>query len=103
MKHSISHDLGQEKAKQVAVAAFDAYKQKYAEYKPEVSWKSDSRAEIAFSVKGVSLNGSLEVGQSTIDMDLDVPFMLRPFKGKALGVIEKEIQKWIGKAKAGEL
>ena len=38
-----------------------------------------------------------------IEMDLDVPFVLRPFKGKAMGVIEEEIKKWIAKAKAGEL
>ena len=36
-------------------------------------------------------------------MELDVPFLLKPFKGKALGVIEEEIKKWMAKAEAGEL
>ena len=32
--------------------------------------------------------------------DIDVPFLLRPFKSQALGVIEGEINEWIKKAKA---
>ncbi|HEX9620504.1 MAG TPA: polyhydroxyalkanoic acid system family protein [Polyangiaceae bacterium] len=103
MKHSVVHDLGQDKAKQVAVAAFDSYKKRFAEYSPTADWVSDRRADIAFKVKGISLTGSLEVGPKSIDMDLDVPFLLRPFKGKALGVVEQEIRRWIGKANAGQL
>jgi hypothetical protein len=64
---------------------------------------NDRRADISFQVKGMKLNGSLEVSSNDIEMDLDVPFVLRPFKGKALGVIEDEIKKWIGKAKTGQL
>jgi hypothetical protein len=103
MKHTVSHDLGQEKAKRVAQAAFDAYKARFAEYRPNATWVNDRRADISFTVKGISLTGSMEVGPSTIEMDLDVPFLLRPFKGKAMGVIEDEIRKWIGKAQAGEI
>jgi hypothetical protein len=103
MKHSVAHDLGQDKAKEVAVAAFDSYKKRFSEYSPQADWVSDERAQIAFKVKGVSLSGVLEVHPTSIDMDLDVPFLLRPFKGKALGVIEGEIRKWIGKARDGKL
>lgn len=103
MKHTVSHDLGQDKAKRVAQAAFDAYTARFSEYKPKANWVNDKRAEISFTVKGVTLNGSMDVGPRTIEMDLDVPFLLRPFKGKAMGVIEEEINKWIGKARAGEI
>lgn len=103
MKHSVPHDLGQDKAKQVAVAALDSYKKRFADYSPRANWVNDTHADIAFSVKGVSLKGSLEVGPKSIDMDLQVPFLLRPFKNRALGVVEDEIRKWIAKAKAGEL
>jgi hypothetical protein len=95
MKHAVSHDLGQEKAKQVAQAAFESYRERYAHYDPKATWVNDRRAEITFSVKGISLND--------IEMELDVPFLLRPFKGKALSVIEEEIKRWIAKAKAGEI
>jgi hypothetical protein len=103
MKHSVSHSLGQEKAMAATRAAFTAYKERFANYSPEANWISDSRANISFSAKGMSLKGSIEVKPSSIDMDLDVPFFLRPFKDTALGAVEKEIEKWVEKAKAGEI
>ncbi|MFZ5895619.1 MAG: polyhydroxyalkanoic acid system family protein [Myxococcota bacterium] len=99
MKHVVSHDLGQERAKKVAESALSSYAQKFAQYSPEVRWHSNNKANIAFKIKGMTLSGSLEVLERTIEMDLDVPFMLRPFKSKALDVIEGEIQDWIKKAK----
>lgn len=100
MKHSVPHDLGQERAKKVAESALTAYARKYANYNPQVTWPSANRADIAFKVKGMALNGSLEVLERSIDLDIDVPFLLRPFKSQALGVIESEINEWIKKAKA---
>jgi hypothetical protein len=99
MKHSVPHDLGQERAKKVAESALSTYSQKYANYSPQVNWKSPNQADISFRVKGISLSGSLEVLDRSIDLDMDVPFLLRPFKNQALGVIEGEIKDWIKKAK----
>ncbi len=103
MKHSVAHGLGQEKAKQVAQAAFNAYRDRYTQYSPEARWLDDRRAQISFNVKGMKLEGSMQVNPNDIEMELDVPFLLRPFKGKALSVIEEEIKKWIAKAQAGEI
>lgn len=103
MKHAVPHDLGLDKATEVAKAALDSYAKRFADYNPTATWISERKANIGFSAKGVSLKGSLEVGASAIDMDLEVPFLLRPFKGKAIGIIEEEIRRWIGKAKNGEL
>ena len=103
MKHSVPHDLSPDLAKQAARSALDSYAKRFAEYSPKVNWTQENRADIAFSVKGVNLSGFLEVGDKAIDMDLDVPFLLRPFKSKAMGVIEGEIKEWIGKAKNGAL
>jgi len=103
MKHSVSHDLGQERAKQAAEAAIAAYGQKFAKYRPETRWTSDNRATISFSIKGMTLSGSLEVQAKSIDLDLEVPFLLRPFKNQALAVIEGEIREWISKARAGQV
>ncbi|MEI9936359.1 MAG: polyhydroxyalkanoic acid system family protein [Pseudomonadota bacterium] len=100
MKHSVPHDLGQERAKKVAESALAAYAQKYANYNPQVTWKGPNKADISFKVKGMALSGSLEVLDKSIDLDIDVPFLLRPFKSQALGVIEGEINEWIKKAKA---
>ena len=103
MKHAVPHDLGQDKAKQVAEAAFGSYKRKLAKYDPQTRWVNDRRAEISFSVKGMTMNGALEVTERSIDMELDVPFLLRPFKGKALSIIEAEIRAWLAKAKDGQI
>ena len=100
MKHSVPQDIGQERAKKVAESALSTYAQKYASYNPTVNWTAPYRATISFKVKGMSLGGSLEVLEKSIDLDIDVPFLLRPFKSQALAVIEGEINDWLKKAKA---
>jgi len=103
MKHSVPHDLGQERAKQAAEAALKSYAQKFAKYHPQTRWIGDKRAEISFNVKGMSLSGSIDVQPTTIDLDMDVPFLLRPFKNQAISVIEGEIREWIDKARQGAI
>ena len=103
MKHSVPHDLGRERAKQAAEAAFASYAARFAKYQPTAKWTTPDRADISFTAKGITLKGVLEVLPSSIDMDLDVPFLLRPFKDKALGAVDREISVWIDKAKRGEL
>ena len=99
MKHSVPHDLGQERAKQVTEKALTAYAEKFSKYNPKTTWLSPSKAQIAFSVKGMNLSGTVEVRDKAIDLDLDVPFLLRPFQGQAIGVIEGEIKAWLSKEK----
>jgi hypothetical protein len=103
MKHSVPHSLGKENAKKAALAALAAYAERYAQYKPTATWTTDDRADVSFTAKGITLHGVLEVRESTIDMDLDIPFLLRPFKDKALGAVEREIARWVDKTKRGEL
>ena len=103
MKHSVPHDLGREKAKAAAEAAFASYAARFAQYRPTATWTSPDRADISFTAKGITLKGVLEVTEASIDMDLDVPFLLRPFKDKALGAIDREITHWVGKAKSGDI
>src|SRR5688572_21028777 len=103
MKHSVAHDIGQEKAKKAAEAALAQYSQKFAKYSPKTQWVSENKANISFTIKGMSLSGVIEVLPTSIDMDLDVPFLFRPFKSQALNIIEGEIKDWIAKAKKGEV
>jgi|SRR5690349_14111180 len=103
MKHTVAHDLGREQAKRVAEAAWKSYSNRFSNYSPTCQWKDENRATIGFNVKGVKLDGSLEVNERDIALDLDVPFLLRPFKGQAIKVIEEEIKAWIAKSKAGQL
>lgn len=103
MKHSIKHDLSPDLARKATKAAFNEYIKRFPEYKPTANWVSDARAEISFDAKVRMLNGSIELKPSEIQLELDVPFVLRAFSGRAIKVIEEEIQEWIGKAKRGEL
>nr|AQQ74825.1 hypothetical protein [uncultured bacterium] len=103
MKHRVPHDLGQDAARKATEAAWKSYSERFAKYSPTCSWVGENRADIGFTAKGVKLTGTIEVLPDGIDLDLDVPFLLRPFKGTAISVIEEEIQKWIKKSKAGEL
>lgn len=103
MEHRVPHDLGKDIAKKATIAAFAAYSAKYAEYKPNMTWRSDYEADASFKVKGIDLKGTFSVRDKEVALDLDVPFLLRPFKSKALEVIEREIRVWIDKAKRGEI
>lgn len=103
MKHSVPHDLEFATAKRVTEKAFETYKEKFASYNPTMRWVNDSRAETTFSVRGTSLKGTFDILPKAIQIDLDVPFLFKMFQSKAIQIIETEIQKWIAKAKAGEV
>lgn len=103
MKHSVPHEIGKDLAKKATLAAFAAYQERFSKYSPSATWKTDDRAEISFTAKGITLKGSLEVRESSIDIDMDVPFLLRPFKSVAQNAVEREISRWVDKAKRGEL
>ena len=103
MKHKVPHHLGRENARKVAEAAWETYSKRFAEFNPTLTWTSESRGEIGFRAKGITLSGALEVLDDSIDLELEVPFLLRPFKGKAIAIIEEETQAWIRKSEDGEL
>ncbi len=103
MKHAVPHDLSMESAKKAASAALEAYKARFAEYNPTITWVKENFAEVSFKAKGVTMKGSFEILADRIEMDMEVPFLLRMFKQKAIDVVEGEIRKWIDKAKGGQL
>lgn len=103
MKHVIQHPLDIPMAKKVTDRAFAEYSSRYPQYHPTFQWVSDRKADVGFNAKGIKLKGSMEVEERQITMDLDVPFLLRPFQKMAMEVIEREVRVWIGKAQAGEL
>jgi hypothetical protein len=100
--HDIRHDLEPAQAQNVAKQALQSYSERFSEYKPEVQWRSDTQADVAFTVKGMRLAGGLKIEPDRFRLSLDVPFLLRPFKSRAFGVIEREVQTWMAKAKSGQ-
>ncbi len=100
--HTVPHDVGRELAKKATVAAMASYSDKYGAYSPRTTWTGDYTATVVVHVKGLSLDGKIEVRDREIALSMDVPFLLRPFKARALQVIEREIGHWMSRAKAGE-
>lgn len=103
MQHTVSHDLSIELARKAADHALASYQHRFPQYRPTVTWTEPTKATVEFHVTGMSFNGLFEIRPREISMELEVPFLLRPFKNRALEVIEAEIRTWVDKAKRGEI
>jgi hypothetical protein len=101
--HDIPHDLDFALAKLAAEKAAEAYGKRFAEYDYRYKWVRDDRVELGFTVIGKRLEGAMTVKPTKLELELEVPFMMRPFRGKAIEIIEKEAREWLAKAKRGEL
>ncbi len=103
MQHEVHHGLGIELAQKAVRAAWQSYAERFAKYSPKATWESPTRARVSFSAPGATVDGTLEVRASDVLIDLDVPFLMRPFRKQAIAVIGREMQIWITRARAGEL
>ncbi len=103
MKHSVPHDLSFDLAKKAATKALESYQARFADYDPVIVWEGERRAEVSFAVKGMTLKGGFDIFDDRIDIEMDVPLLLRPFRQKALDVVEGEISKWVARARSGEI
>ena len=103
MTHDIPHDLSFDLAKLAAEKAAEAYGKRFAEYDYRYKWVSNDRVELGFTVVGKRLEGAMTVKADRLQLEMEVPLMMRPFRGKALEIIEKEAREWMAKAKRGEL
>jgi hypothetical protein len=104
MEHIIEHDLSPELAKKAAEKAAEHYTQKWEKYDAKAVWANDTHVDITFNVKGVNVAASvdLEPGRAVVEMQ-KVPMLLRPFKNMALDAVQRTLEKWIARAKNGEL
>ena len=99
----ITHDLDPELAKKAAQKAFAGYTERFERFAPTATWTGEQEAEIAFTVKGVKLQGKVDLKPAEIHLRLEVPLLFRPFRKKALHIIESQIEEWVARAKSGEL
>lgn len=102
-KHRIPHDLDHPLARRVARRALESYRDQFPELKPGGEWTDPDHARLWFTAPGARLEGRVKVLASAIELELDVPFLFRPFRKQAIRVIEEEVREWIERAKAGEL
>ena len=103
MKHTIDTGLDRTLSKKAIEKAMDAYKARFADYDPRFDWTGDDRGEFSFSAKGIKLQGNIVVRDRQVDVDMHVPLLFRVFQGKAMDVIEEQVNLWVEKAKRGEL
>ena len=103
MRHRIPHSLGAAMGRKVTTCALESYRDNFREYQPQGRWVSEQRAEVSFTVAGKRLTGAVEVFADAVELELEVPFLFRPFRKAAIRIIEGEIRQWIARAEAGEL
>jgi hypothetical protein len=103
MKHTIEHSLPLDLAKKATEKAFESYAERFAKYNPTAEWTGDYTANVGFEAKGVKLGGAIALREGAVELEMDVPFLFKPFRSKAVDVIDDEIQKWLDRAKNGEL
>jgi putative polyhydroxyalkanoate system protein len=80
-----SHQLGQEELKKRVQQVEQKLKEKY---QVAMEWQGD-RAK----VKGMGVNGTLELGSQEVSLTLEVGLMMRPFAGKIKEMMEYQIDK----------
>jgi hypothetical protein len=103
MKHTIRHGLDLPTARRVLEKAAQAYAEKLRDYSPNFKWRNENEGEVSFQALGMKASGLFKLAGDAMDIEMDVPFMLKPFRSKAIDVIEREVNKWVTKAKEGAI
>jgi hypothetical protein len=101
MEHRITHDLEPELARKAIRKAIEAYTARFSKYQAEANWNGDDNVRVGFTAKGMKLGGDLRLEPKALVIDFQVPLLLRPFKGKAVEVIEQEVKAWFQRARDG--
>ncbi len=103
MKHIVPHDLDEALARKTVERALLSYRSRYPHATVDLAWSDEATAQLTIGAKGVEVKGSLHIGTRALTFDFHVPLLLKPFKQKAIAVIDREVSSWIERAKAGEL
>ncbi|MBW2527253.1 MAG: polyhydroxyalkanoic acid system family protein [Deltaproteobacteria bacterium] len=97
------HDLGPELARDTIAAAALSYRARFDKYAPSFAWRADDRFEFRFRAKGLEISGAIELRTGSVSVEIEVPVLLVPLKGRALAIVERELESWIDRARAGGL
>lgn len=104
MKYSVQHGLPDRNRVRVVVEkAYVAYEERLSNYKPSIDWQEDDRATIGFTVMSQSINAMVEFDDDELRIDGKVPLLFKPFQRKIESVLANELDKWLEKARNGEL
>lgn len=95
LKHEIPHQLDLPTVVNRIDEAFAHYKERFAKYQPMLLWLGTDRAEFGFSARGLSLTGVLAVTPQAVLIAMDVPLLLRMFRGRAIEAVDREAARWL--------
>lgn len=102
MKKTIPTNLDKARSKIAIEKAMQAYKARFAEYSPRYEWTSDDAGEFGFDAKGIKLSGTIRIEDQQVDVEMEVPFLFKIFQGRAMKIIEDQVELWVEKVKNGE-
>ncbi|MBC7826791.1 MAG: polyhydroxyalkanoic acid system family protein [Chitinophagaceae bacterium] len=93
LEMSIPHNLSQQEAKRRIQELLPKMKSDYADQIKDLheEWK-DNTGKFSFSIMGFAVSGTLNVNESTVDLDGNLPFAATFFKGKIKSVIQEKAQ-----------
>jgi hypothetical protein len=104
MKYSVQHGLpDRSRVRTVVEKAYVSYQERLSDYKPKLEWKTENHAVISFSVMSQSLAANVQFDETELRIDGKVPFLFKPFEKKIQNVLGNEMEKWLVKARAGEI
>lgn len=104
MKYRVEHGLADpSRVRTVVEKAYESYEQRLAAYRPQLVWATDRSAAIAFMVMSQAITAALEFDETVLRIDGKVPFMFLPFQKKIETVLGREMDKWLEKARNGEI
>ena len=104
MKYSVQHGLSDvSQVRAVVDKAYESYKERLANHDPKLTWNGEQRAKIEFSVLGKSISTDVQIDDEELNIEGDLPWAFKFFEKKILDVVGGEVDKWLAKARAGEL
>jgi hypothetical protein len=69
------------------------YRDRHPRASPKMTWLGPDRAELSAHVRGIRLTGHVTLLPGAVEVD--VPFLLRPFQGLAISRVEHEVARWL--------
>ena len=88
-------------AKRAVEAAWAHYSQRLAKYGPSLRWNGPSEACVGFTARGMSFDSKLRIADRSLEFEMDVPLLLRPFAKPAITMLEQEVGKWVKQVQTG--
>jgi hypothetical protein len=87
-------------AKRAIETAFGEYSKRYSGFAPQLQWLEPELAQVGFQALGRKIVAQVRVLDRALEIDMDVPLLVRPFVGRATAAIDREVARWVGVVQA---